>query len=82
MTLQDKLQYLRKKNGYSQEQLADKLNIARQTISKWETGQAIPELFGLIQLSELYGVPIDRIVKEDKECNLSLQGKNGSRFGA
>ena len=82
MTLQDKLQYLRKKNGYSQEQLADKLNIARQTISKWETGQAIPELFGLIQLSELYGVPIDRIVKEDKECNFSLQGKNGSRFGA
>jgi len=77
MTLQEKLQYLRKKNGYSQEQLADKLSIARQTVSKWETGQAIPELSGLIQLSDLYGVPIDRIVKEDKECNLSLQGKNG-----
>lgn len=46
MTLQDKLQYLRKKNGYSQEQLADKLCIARQTVSKWENGQAIPELSG------------------------------------
>lgn len=79
MTLQEKLQYLRKKNGYSQEQLADLLCIARQTVSKWETGQAIPELSGLIQLSEIYGVPIDRIVKEDKECNLSLQGQDSNR---
>lgn len=78
MILQEKLQYLRKKNGYSQEQLADKLCIARQTVSKWENGQAIPELSGLIQLSELYGVPIDRIVKDDKECNLSLKGKKKS----
>ena len=46
MKLEDKLQLLRKKHGYSQEQLADKLGIARQTISKWENGQAIPELAG------------------------------------
>jgi len=38
MVLQEKLQLLRKENGYSQEQLADKLGIARQTVSKWETG--------------------------------------------
>ena len=73
MQLKDKLQLLRKQNGYSQEQLADKLGIARQTVSKWENGQAVPELNGLISLSELYGVTIDRIVKEDDECNISLQ---------
>ena len=72
MQLQDKLQLLRKQNGYSQEQLADKLGIARQTLSKWENGQAVPELNNLISLSNLYGITIDRIVKEDDECNLSM----------
>lgn len=72
MNLKEKLQFLRKQNGYSQEQLADKIGIARQTISKWENGQAVPELNGLILLSELYGVTIDRIVKEDDECNTPL----------
>lgn len=72
MKLEEKLQILRKKNGYSQEQLADKLGTARQTISKWETGQAISELNGLIALSKLYGIAIDRIVKDDDECNLPI----------
>lgn len=72
MNLQGKLRFLRKQNGYSQELLADKLGIARQTISKWENGQAVPELSGLILLSDLYGVTIDRIVKENDECNISL----------
>lgn len=66
MKLEDKLQLLRKKNGYSQEQLADKIGVARQTISKWENGQALPELSG---------VTIDRIVKGDDECNISLNQK-------
>ena len=42
MKLEEKLQMLRKQNGYSQEQLADKIGIARQTVSKWENGQAVP----------------------------------------
>ena len=67
MELKDKLQLLRKQNGYSQEQLADKLGIARQTLSKWENGQAVPELSNLISLSNLYGITIDRIVKDDDE---------------
>lgn len=74
MDLKDTLQHLRKQNGYSQEQLADKLGIARQTISKWENGQAIPELHGLIMLSDLYGVTIDRMVKDSDDCNKSLSG--------
>ena len=75
MRLEEKLQLLRKQNGYSQEALADKLGIARQTVSKWENGQAVPELGGLIALSELYGVTIDRIVKEDDDCNIALSRK-------
>ncbi len=71
MELKDKLQLLRKQNGYSQERLADRLGIARQTLSKWENGQAVPELGNLISLSNLYGITIDRIVKEDDECNIS-----------
>ncbi len=70
MELKDKLQILRKQHGYSQEQLAEKLGIARQTISKWENGQAVPELNGLVLLSDLYGVTIDRMVKENDECNI------------
>lgn len=63
MELKDKLQLLRKQNGYSQEQLADKLRIARQTLSKWENGQAVPELCNLISLRNLYGITIDRYSK-------------------
>lgn len=74
MRLEEKLQLLRKQNGYSQEQLADQIGIARQTVSKWENGQAVPELSGLIALSELYGVTIDRLVKEDDSCNRLLSG--------
>ena len=48
MILGEKLSLLRKQNGYSQEELADKLHIARQTVSKWENGLAVPELDGLV----------------------------------
>ncbi|MDO5126970.1 MAG: DUF5680 domain-containing protein [Eubacteriales bacterium] len=71
MKLDEKLLLLRKKNGYSQEQLADKLEVARQTIGKWENGQAIPEIGMFIKLSELYHVTIDRLIKDD-ECNIAL----------
>ena len=68
----EKLALLRKQNGYSQEELAEKLNLARQTVSKWENGLAVPELDGLIALSNLYHIPIDRIVKNDDDCNIPL----------
>ena len=71
MKLDEKLLLLRKKYGYSQEQLADKLEVARQTIGKWENGQAIPEIGIFIKLSELYSVTIDRLIKDD-ECNITL----------
>ena len=72
MKLYEKLQVLRKKNGYSQEELAYKIGVSRQTIGKWESGQVIPEISGMVLLSGLYGIPIDRIVKEDDDCNITL----------
>lgn len=72
MKLEEKLQALRRQHGYSQEALADRLNIARQTVSKWETAQAVPELGALIALSDLYGVAIDSLVREDGACGSSL----------
>lgn len=80
MKLKDTLQLLRKQNGYSQEELADKIGIARQTVSKWENGQTVPELNGLLLLSELYGVTIDRIVKGDG-YHYSLCPKEGKEAG-
>ncbi len=68
MSLQDTLQLFRKRHGYSQEQLADRLGIARQTVSKWENGQAVPEIGGLISLSRLYGTTLDRLVKGPEPC--------------
>lgn len=62
---------LRKENGYSQEQLADALNISRQAISKWERGEASPDTDNLIELAKLYGVSVDYLLgldlKEEKE---------------
>lgn len=73
MKIHEKLQMLRRKNGYSQEQLADRLGVARQTVGNWESGQVMPELDNLIALSDLYRVAIDRIVREEDDCNISLR---------
>lgn len=57
-----KLKELRKKNHYSQEQVAEKLNISRQAISNWETGKAYPDIDNLVMLSELYGASVDEML--------------------
>lgn len=62
MTLGERLLELRKKEGLSQEDLALKLDVARQTISKWETDQSIPELLNVQLLCKIYGVSYDYLV--------------------
>lgn len=76
MALHENLCTLRKKNGYSQEDLAYKLGIARQTVGKWENGQAVPELSGLLKLSEIYGVTIDHIVKGQDGCGFMYEQRS------
>ena len=64
MQLSEKIADLRRKAGLSQEQLADRLGVTRQSVSKWESGAAAPELGKLIALSELFRVSVDYLVKD------------------
>ncbi|MCL2586813.1 MAG: helix-turn-helix transcriptional regulator [Firmicutes bacterium] len=58
----DRLIELRKKRGFSQEELSDKLSISRQAVSKWERAEALPDTENLIALAKLYGVSLDELV--------------------
>lgn len=64
MILADKLIDLRKKNGWSQEDLADKLGVSRQSISKWESAQSVPDMNRILKLSEIFGVSTDYLLKD------------------
>ncbi|MCM1500440.1 MAG: DUF5680 domain-containing protein [Clostridium sp.] len=72
MEFKEKLQLLRTNRKLSQEELADKLGISRQSITKWENGQSFPDIQNLICLSEIFKVSIDRLVKENDTCMVSL----------
>ena len=67
MILADKIIENRKKNGWSQEELADKLGVSRQSVSKWESAQAIPDMKKILQLSEVFGVSTDYLMKDEIE---------------
>ena len=65
MILADKIMQQRKKQGWSQEDLAEKLNISRQSVSKWESGASIPDIDKIIALSSLFGVSTDYLLKDE-----------------
>ncbi len=65
MTFSEKLALLRKKQGLSQEQLAGRLGVTRQSVSKWESALAFPEIDKLVALSNLFGVSVDYLVKDE-----------------
>ena len=67
MILADKIIKLRKQMGWSQEALAEKLNVSRQSVSKWESGSSIPELNKIIMLGEIFGVTTDYLIKDEIE---------------
>ena len=62
MKFNERLLELRKKKGWSQEELAYKLDVSRQTISKWEAGQTTPELEKLVKLSEIFEITVDELL--------------------
>lgn len=66
-TFSEKLLELRRREGLSQEQLADRLGVTRQSVSKWESGAAVPELSKLVALSDLFSVSVDYLVKDHLE---------------
>lgn len=72
MTIGEQIQNLRIQNGLTQEQLAEMLEVSRQSISKWELGQAVPEVDKIIRMSELFNVSTDTLLirnAENEQCN-------------
>ena len=70
MILADKIMNLRKKCGWSQEELAEQLGISRQSVSKWESGMSIPDLEKIVKMSALFGVSTDYLLKDEIEETL------------
>ncbi len=67
MIFADKLIDLRKKNGWSQEELAEKLEVSRQTISKWEGALSMPDLGRMLKIAQVFGVTTDYLIKDEQE---------------
>ena len=65
MILADKIIDLRKKNGWSQEELAEQLGVSRQSISKWESAQSVPDMNRILAMSRLFGVSTDYLLKDE-----------------
>ena len=74
MILADKIIDLRKKAGWSQEELAEKLGVSRQSVSKWEGAQSIPDMNKILQLSTLFGVSTDYLLKDNLEAPEPMAG--------
>lgn len=67
MILADKIVSLRKKAGWSQEDLAEKLGVTRQSVSKWEGAQSVPDMDKVVMMSRLFGVSTDFLLKDELE---------------
>ena len=67
MILADKIINERKKNGWSQEELAEMLDVSRQSVSKWEGAQSVPDLQKILKMAEMFGVSTDYLLKDEME---------------
>lgn len=76
MKFNEKLVMLRKQHNLSQEQVAEKLRVARQTISKWELGETTPEMDKLIMISKIYNITLDELMKEENEGKVLNDSNN------
>lgn len=79
MTFGEKLQYLRKEQNWTQEQLADQIGISRQSLSKWELGAATPDTEHVVRLSRLFSVSTDTLLLDDAPFPPSAVQVAGSR---
>ncbi len=76
MNIGEKIMQLRIRDGYSQEQLAEKLDVSRQSISKWEMNQALPQIDKVLQICDLFGISADQLLKDKIELKTAASGKN------
>lgn len=80
MILAEKIIKLRKQNGLSQEELAMRLNVSRQSVSKWESGTSVPDLNKIIRLSEIFEVSTDYLLKDEIEDEASEYTESKNEF--
>ena len=76
MKLGEKIQYCRKKAGMSQDTLAEKIGVSRQAISKWELGEAMPEITNLATLAKEFGVSVDWLISEEEPAKKENVGES------
>lgn len=76
LKIAEKLQAQRKAHGYSQEELADLLNVSRQAVSKWERGEASPDTDNLIALAKIYNITIDQLINSESEDEVVVEDKD------
>ena len=72
MKLSEKILYLRKKQGMTQEQLAEKMEISRQAVSRWESGTALPDASNIVQLTKIFAVSADYLLNEEYEVEIEM----------
>ena len=77
MILADKIIGLRKRFGWSQEELAEKMNVSRQSVSKWESTNSIPDINKIIMLAKMFNVSTDFLLKDEVEEFDSVTGSTG-----
>ena len=78
MILADKIIDLRKKNGWSQEELAEKLGVSRQAVSKWESAQVIPDLGRVLAMADLFSVTTDYLLRDENEAPTPAAVEDGA----
>lgn len=79
MNFSEKLKLLRKNKGFTQEELAEQLNVSRIAVAKWEAGQTYPDIMNLIQISNMMNVSVDYLVKE-QECAVAQVAEGDNRI--
>lgn len=82
MKLSEKILKLRKRQGLSQEELAEKLNVSRQAVSRWEMGSALPDASNILQLSKLFGVTADYLLNDEYESDRDIPAIKKSETAA
>ncbi|MBQ3660589.1 MAG: helix-turn-helix transcriptional regulator, partial [Firmicutes bacterium] len=81
MILADKIIDLRKRAGYSQEELAEQLGVSRQSISKWEGAQSIPDMNKILAMANLFGVSTDYLLRDEMEAPEGASVDSGTEEG-
>ncbi|MBB6447120.1 helix-turn-helix domain-containing protein [Bacillus benzoevorans] len=74
------IRVLRKKQKWSQEQLAEKVNVSRQTVAKWENGEALPDIYKCQVLADFFQVSLDQLSRDMREEEINQLGPKGKQF--